>query len=139
MFTSVSSRAAFAYKRSSVEASVEQADPHRLVSLLFDALQQTVAAARLSIQNKDIPTKVYKIGHAIRILEEGLKAPLDLKNGGEIAANLNAVYDYCIDRLALANARNDVALLDEVVRLIEPISSGWKQIDGAGPAYLKPV
>jgi flagellar protein FliS len=39
----------------------------------------------------------------------------------------------------LANVRNEVAALDEVSRLIDLVASGWKQIDGQGPAYLKPV
>lgn len=139
MFTSVSTRSASAYKRASVEASVDMADPHQLVNLLFEALQRSVGAAKLHMQSGDIPNKCTQIGNAIRILEEGLRAPLDLEKGGEIAANLNAVYEYCVSRLVMANARNDMAALDEVQRLISPIASGWKQIEGRGPAYLRAV
>lgn len=139
MFNSVSTRSASAYKRASVEASVDMADPHQLVNLLFEALQRSVGAAKLHLQAGDVPNKCTQIGNAIRILEEGLRAPLDLEKGGEIAANLNSVYEYCVTKLVLANARNDMAALDEVQRLIEPIASGWKQIQGSGPAYLRPV
>jgi flagellar secretion chaperone FliS len=139
MFTSVSSRSASAYKRASVEASVDMADPHQLVNLLFEALQRSIGAAKLHMQSGDIPNKCTQIGNAIRILEEGLQAPLDLEKGGEIAANLKSVYEYCVTKLVMANARNDMAALDEVQRLIEPIASGWKQIEGRGPAYLRPV
>nr|WP_315480844.1 flagellar export chaperone FliS [uncultured Rhodoferax sp.] len=139
MFTSVHSRTAAAYKRASVEASVEMADPHQLVTLLFEALQRHISAAKLALQAKDVPQKCKQIGAAVRILEEGLKAPLDLERGGEIAANLNALYDYCVNRLVLANARNDEAGLDEVAGLIEPVANGWKQIQGKTPAYLRPV
>ncbi|MDZ7919927.1 flagellar export chaperone FliS [Rhodoferax sp.] len=139
MFTSVHSRTAAAYKRASVEASVEMADPHQLVTLLFEALQRHIAAAKVAMQAKDIPQKCKQISAAVRILEEGLKAPLDLERGGEIASNLNALYDYCVNRLVLANARNDEAGLDEVAGLIEPVANGWKQIQGKTPAYLRPV
>lgn len=139
MFSSVASRSASAYKRVSVETSVDHADPHQLVSLLFDALQQALGAARQAIVCKDVSTKVNKIGAALRILEEGLKAPLNLQEGGDIAANLNDLYDYCINRVILANARNDAAALEEVSRLIEQVASGWKQINGQRPAYLQPV
>jgi flagellar protein FliS len=91
------------------------------------------------MQAGDVPGKCKQVGNAISIIEEGLKAPLDLQKGGEIAANLNALYEYCVTRLVIANARNDSAILDEVSRLIEPIASGWKQIQGSGPAYLRPV
>ena len=139
MFTSVSSRSAYAYKRASVDASVEMADPHQLVTLLFEALQRAIGSAKLSIQNGDVAGKCKHITAAMRILEEGLIAPLDLEKGGELALNLKDVYDYCVRRLILANAKSDVALLDEVAHVMEPIASGWKQINGNGPAYLKPV
>jgi flagellar protein FliS len=139
MFTSVNSRSASAYKKASVQASVDMADPHQLVVLLFDALQRHIGMAKLAMQNKDIPGKCAQIGNAIRILEEGLKAPLDLEQGGEIANNLFALYDYCVTRLVLANSRNDLAALQEVADLIEPIATSWKQIKGDGPAYLRPV
>jgi flagellar protein FliS len=139
MFTSVSSRSAYAYQRASVDASVEMADPHQLVTLLFDALQRALGSAKLSIQSGDVAGKCKHITTAVRILEEGLIAPLDIEKGGELALNLKDVYEYSVRRLIMANAKNDIALLDEVVHLMEPIASGWKQINGNGPAYLKPV
>ena len=139
MFTSVSSRSASAYKRASVDASVDMASPHQLVSLLFEALQRHLGAAKLAMHSGDIAGKCKQIGAAMRILEEGLIAPLDLDNGGDLAANLKDLYDYCVHRLIMANAKNDAAILDEVAHLIEPIASGWKQINGQGPAYLKSV
>ncbi len=139
MFTSVSARSASAYKRASVDASVEMASPHQLVTLLFEALQRSLGAASLAMQAGDISAKCNHISSAIRILEEGLIAPLDLSKGGELALNLKNLYEYCVGRLVFANAKNDQTLLAEVKQLIEPVASGWKQIDGQGPAYLKPV
>jgi flagellar protein FliS len=139
MFSSVASRSASAYKRVGVETSVDNADPHKLVSLLFDALQQALASAKFAIQSGDVAGKVKQIGVAMRILEEGLKAPLNLEEGGELAANLNALYEYCVNRIILANARNDAAAIEEVSGLIGQVASGWKQINGQRPAYLQPV
>lgn len=139
MFTSASSRSASAYKRASIEFSVGTADPHQLVNLLFEALQRAIGAAKLAIAAGDVPTKCNQISVALRILEEGLKAPLDLAKGGDLAANLDALYEYCASRLIFANLKSDVAILDEVSALIAEVASGWKQINGPGPAYLKPV
>lgn len=139
MFSPVSARSASAYKRASIESSVEMADPHQLVNLLFEALQRSIGSAKLAIASGDVLTKCTQIGNALRILEEGLKAPLDLTNGGEIAANLDALYEYCAGRLVLANLKSDVTILDEVQGLIGQVASGWKEINGKGPAYLKAV
>lgn len=139
MFTSVNARSASAYKRASVEASVDMADPHQLVNLLFEALHRAIGSAKLAMQAGDVPAKCKQIGDAIRILEDGLKAPLDLERGGELAANLDALYAYCSTRLVFANLKNDAAALDEVSALVSQVASGWKQINGRGPAYLQPV
>jgi flagellar protein FliS len=139
MFTSVNSRAASAYKRVSAETSVQGADPHQLVGLLFDALLQSIAQARGAIARNEVLPKGAAIGKAVRILEEGLKAGLNLREGGEIATNLRQLYDYSILRLTQANLRNDEKALEEVARLIEPVAESWKQIKGPGPAYLQPV
>ena len=139
MFTSVSTRAASAYKRVAAETSVQGADPHQLVELLFDALLQSLAAARGAMSRGDVNGKGQAIGKAVRIIEEGLKAGLNLKGGGELAANLQALYEYSIRRLTQANLRNDIAVIEEVTQLIEPVASSWKLIRGPGPAYLQPV
>jgi flagellar protein FliS len=139
MFTSVHSRAAAAYRRVAVETSVQGADPHQLVDLLFSALLQATAAAQNAIQRRDITAKGAAIGKAVRILEEGLKASLNLEQGGDIAANLHALYSYCVLRLTQANLRNDEKALAEVLALIEPVAQSWKLINGQGPAYLQAV
>ena len=130
MFTPVSMRSANTYKTIGLETSILGASPHQLVSLLFDALQLSLATAKGAILSGDITTKGRAIGKAVRILEEGLKAGLDANRGGEIAVNLRTVYDICILRLTEANFRNDVAIMDEVIRLISPVSDGWQQIKG---------
>ena len=130
MFTPVSMRSANTYRSIGVETAVTGANPHQLVGLLFDGLQQSLSAAKAAILNGDIPAKGRSISRAVRILEEGLKAGLDVQKGGELAANLRSVYDYCIFKTTEANIRNDAALLEEVIRLIQPISDGWSQIKG---------
>lgn len=130
MFTPVSMRSANTYKTIGLETSILGASPHQLVGLLFDALQLSLATAKEAILSGDIPAKGRAIGKAVRILEEGLKAGLDASRGGEIAVNLRTVYDICILRLTEANFRNDAAIIDEVIRLINPVSDGWQQIKG---------
>lgn len=133
MFTSVSSRSAAAYKRVGLETSVDKADPHQLVNMLFEALLQSVRTARAALERGDVPTKCEQIVRAVRIIDEGLKPSLNLEQGGEIAANLNGLYGYCVLRLTHANLRNDDAALADVVRVIEPLADGWKQIGGQVP------
>ena len=128
MFNAFTPRSASAYQRINVETSMHTIDQHQLVSLLLEGLLQAVATARGALARGDVTTKCSNITKAVRILEEGLMTSLDQEAGGDIAANLEAVYDYSVRRLIQANARNDDAMLQEVYRLIEPISQAWKEM-----------
>lgn len=128
MFTSVSTRSANAYKSVSVETSVSAADPHQLVKLLYDALLQSLGAARLAIQAQDIPAKGKAIGKAVRLIEEGLKAGLNQEQGGQLASNLRGLYDYCTLTLTEANFKSDVKKVEEVISLLQPLAQAWGAI-----------
>ena len=132
MYTPVSSRTASAYRQVGVQSGVDSASPHMLIKMLFDGLIQSLNAARGALQRGDIAEKGRQIGKAVRILEEGLKGGLNLAEGGEIARNLAALYDYCVNRLSMANVHNDLALVEEVVSLITPVAQSWNEIGPNG-------
>lgn len=139
MFTPVSTRAASAYKRVNVETGVDSATPHQLVTMLFDALQQYLLAASGAMERGDVALKCQKMGAAVRVLEEGLRSSLNMEQGGEIAQNLDAVYEYCANRLTMANLKNDAAAITEVMGIIAPIADGWKQMNAGQAASLQPA
>lgn len=58
----------------------------------------------------------------------GLREGLDLQRGGEVAANLDRLYEYMVARLVEANVTNDAAILDEVAGLLRNVKSGWDAI-----------
>ena len=139
MFSAHSPRAANAYQRINVETSMHTIDQHQLVSLLYEGVLNSIATARGAMARGDVLGKVNAISKAIRILEEGLSTSLDKVDGGELAQNLGALYDYCMRRLILANARNDDAMMQEVMRLIEPVAQGWNEIKKNGAAAYAAV
>lgn len=119
---------ASAYTRVGIETEVFEASPHKLVQMLFDGVQDAIARARGAMLANQIEAKGRAITHAARIVEEGLKAPLNLQAGGKLAADLFELYGYISLRLTQANLNNDVAALDECARLIEPVRSAWAEI-----------
>ncbi len=122
------------YKDVSASTSVEGASPHKLVSLLYQRVASEIAVARGAIVRNDIAGKGKAIGLAVRIIEEGLIAPLDMKAGGAIAINLRDLYEYLVRRLTLANVKSDDAMLKECSDLTDVLRSGWdaigEQVDG---------
>lgn len=114
-----------AYRQVGAETGVSGATPHKLVQMLFDGFQEAVAQARGALRNRMIEAKGRAISRALRIVDEGLHAGLNLSAGGKLAADLDALYTYVSLRLTHANLHNDEAALDECVALIEPIRSAW--------------
>jgi flagellar protein FliS len=126
--------AANAYRTVGVETGVVTGSPHQLVSMLFDGFMDAIAQARGALKQGNVEVKGKAIGRAVRIIEEGLKAGLDVKAGGQLAADMRDLYDYVTLRLTQANLRNDEKLLEECQALIEPLRSAWASI---GPQVAK--
>ena len=138
MFAAYQPRAASAYQRINVETSMHTIDQHQLVSLLYEGVLSSIATARGALARGDVLTKCNSVSKAVRIIEEGLMTALDRDAGGELAQNLEALYDYSLRRLLLANAHNDDAMLAEVAHLFEPIAQGWNQIKTPTAAAVAP-
>lgn len=117
-----------AYAKVGIESSVTSADPHKLISMLFQGALQAIANAKGAILRKDIPAKGAAISKAILIIDDGLNASLDKNVGGELAQNLASLYDYMTLRLLNANMKNDVAILDEVSGLLADLKDAWDSI-----------
>lgn len=101
---------------------------HELVALLFDGLVGAIARARGALQQGDIEGKSGAVSHALRIIGEGLRAGLNLREGGQLARDLNDLYSYIELRLTHANLRNDEAALQESARLVKTLQDAWNQI-----------
>jgi len=119
---------ALAYKNVGVEIGVTSADPHRLTLMLFDGALVSINAARIHMENGEIPLKGTSISKAIEIIANGLKVSLDFDVGGELAQRLASLYDYMCARLLHANARNDIGALGEVATLLRELKEAWEQI-----------
>ena len=116
------------YQSIRAHASVAAADPYRLVQLMLDNVLQRIAAARGHLERGEVARKGEQISKAIAVIG-ALSGSLNLEAGGEIAANLKALYEYSTLRLVRANALNEAAGFDEVMTLVRRIKEGW---DGIG-------
>jgi len=116
------------YKNVGIESGVASADPHELILMLYQGAILAIASAKNQIMRNETSAKGSSITKAIQIIDEGLKACLDVKAGGEIAKNLLALYDYMNQRLLIANLKNDISMLDEVSKLLAELRGAWESI-----------
>ena len=115
------------YNKIGVSSSVEAASPHRLIQMLMNGALEKIAIAKGHMERGEVSQKGGNISWAISIID-GLRASLDLESGGEIAQNLDDLYDYMTRRLARATVENTPVLLDEVSSLLRSIKSAWDEL-----------
>ncbi|MBL8293699.1 MAG: flagellar export chaperone FliS [Bryobacterales bacterium] len=110
-----------------LESEILQADPLRLVQLLYRGAIEAVGKARLHLQRGEIKARSAQITKAMDILAE-LASSMDLERGGDLAKNLVMLYDYMIAQLQTANFQQVEGPLVEVEKLLTTLAEAWEQI-----------
>ncbi|NUT81639.1 MULTISPECIES: flagellar export chaperone FliS [Pseudomonas] len=121
-------RDANAYAKVGVESGILAASPHQRIVMLFDSYQTSIRIARLHLQAGHIAEKGIAITKAINIVSQGLRASLDLEQGGDIAVQLDQLYDYVIRVLLRANLENDETALTTAADLLNNVAAAWLAI-----------
>jgi flagellar protein FliS len=116
------------YARLGLRTDIESASPHRLILLLLDGGIEKIRAARLALERGAVADKGANISWAISIID-GLRASLNMEQGGQLASNLDNLYEYMSRTLLEANLHNDRARLDLVEGLLQEVRAGWKGIE----------
>jgi flagellar protein FliS len=117
------------YAKVGIETGVQSASPHKLIAMLFDGALAALSMARLHMKSGNIAAKGQAISKAVAIINDGLRASLDQRAGGTIAANLDALYAYMGNQLVMANAHNAPETIDEVETLLADLKGAWAAID----------
>ena len=106
---------------------VTDANPHQLVQMLLDGAIGKIAVVKGLMLRGETAEKGKVIGQSISIVG-GLRSSLDMKAGGDLAANLDDIYEYIERRLLESNLKNDVTILDEATSLLREIRTAWVAI-----------
>ncbi|KQW51869.1 hypothetical protein ASD88_04485 [Pelomonas sp. Root662] len=115
------------YAKVGLETDVQAASPHRLVAMLFDGVFDAMNQAAQAIPAGNVELKNRSLSRAVRILDEGLRAGLDL-SAGQLAVDLRELYGYVCMRLTQANLHGDLAAIEECQRLLSPVREAWGAI-----------
>ena len=116
-----------AYKVTKNQMAIDDASPHQLIKMLLEGALERVATASGAMARGEVAVSGESIGKAIGIVDS-LRVSLDREQGGQIAANLSALYDYMTRRLLEANATRDPDMLGEVAGLLREIKVAWDQV-----------
>jgi len=125
------------YKSINTQTGVVDADPHRLIQMLFTGALEQISVAKGCMQRADLAGKGEAISRAIGIVgglldsvnvdaeQENL---VDRSDAIPLGANLTALYSFVTRRLSEANIANDELGLDESANVLRELQSGWNEI-----------
>lgn len=107
-------------------ADVDSVTPYQVITLLLDGALERIDQAIRRVTEGEIDAAAILVEKAIGIIG-GLRNSLDLDQG-EIASNLDALYDYILVSLQAIDTESPLVTLDEVKNLLQEIDTGWKGI-----------
>jgi flagellar protein FliS len=115
-----------AYLNSYQKNQVATASREQILIMLYDGAIRFTRQAIFAIGEGDVSGKVTGIQKAMAIVME-FRNTLDHQIGGDMAANLDALYDYMIRNMLQANMKNEVKPLEEVVGLLTDLRETWME------------
>lgn len=110
------------YQRQSVMTMTQG----EMLTKLYDEVIKQMSGTKICLTEKDLSGVNNALQKAQRILFY-LKSTLDFKY--EISGNLDALYDFFIERTVQANLKKDAAMLDEIIPMIEDLRDTFVQAD----------
>jgi flagellar secretion chaperone FliS len=108
------------------EMAIKTANRGQILIMLYEAAIQNVKKASVAIDKNDLAGKGHAIAKAHDIINELLNT-LNFDVGGDIARDLERLYNFMTGQLVKANIEKSKEPLQAVQKLLETLLSGWKE------------
>lgn len=107
------------------QQQITTASPGQILILLYEGAILNVKKASAAIEAGNLADKGKFIGKAHDIINE-LSTSLNFEVGGEIAKELERLYNFMVSQLLKANIENTKEPLIPVIKNLETLLEGWK-------------
>jgi flagellar protein FliS len=122
-------RASDQYRSMELSSRIESADPHMLVSIMYDELLKCVdVLAAAAVRGQVLATNAY--AHKARAILLSLQSGLDFDQGGDLAPMLSGLYGAISEELNARIADGNVDRMAELRIAIESVVHAWNEIAG---------
>ena len=102
-------------------------DRGRLLLMMYEGCIKFLKHAKDGLENNDIVKFARFLSKSQAIIAELMKT-LDFEKGGQIAKDLDRLYDFMLFYLTEANLQKDAKKIERVIRLVETIASAYREI-----------
>jgi flagellar secretion chaperone FliS len=117
------------YRSVDVASRTGGANPHQLITILYEDLLRELRLGALAAERGDHPDKNARLTKAVALLY-ALEAGLDFDKGGSVAEALSRFYRGCRDAVMRASIESNAALVRDVIANVGEIADSWKAIAG---------
>lgn len=115
------------YKSVDLQATVQTASPHKLISMLLSGALEAFAKGKGAAERTDFEARAKHLNKAMEIVI-ALKSFLNMEEGGEVSANLDQMYDYIILHTLTASRDNDPEQIQELINMLLEVKQGWDEM-----------
>ena len=130
----VQGKLAYEYRKGAVNG----ASALQLVIMLYDGALRFMEAGKHAMEQQDIPKQNVSLQNAQRIVME-LMSCLDLKQGGEVAKNLLALYTYILNQLVEANMKDQPEPITRCIQIMSDLRESWSHVEKASTVREQPL
>ena len=123
-----------AYASVGLETGVVDASPLKLIVMLYDGAITACIKAQQAMAQHDIAKKGEYLTQAVTIVDSGLRTCLDKRAGGDIAQNLDQLYQYMTRTLMEGSVRQDVKKVQEIQQLLMELKGAWETLEKSAAA-----
>lgn len=121
-----------AYAKVGLETGVVDASPLKLTVMLYEGAITACIHAQQAIQQGNIQKKGECLTKAVTIIDNGLRSSLDKRAGGQIASNLDQLYQYMTRSLMQASLHLDAKKVNEIQQLLMELKTAWETLEKNG-------
>jgi len=113
------------------ESDVAIASPLELVALSYERLIELLRLGEERMREGQDAAET--LGKALQLITDGLQSCLNADQGGEVARNLNVLYNWACAEILRARLRRDPQLLASVRQVLTPVAQAWRTQASALP------
>jgi flagellar protein FliS len=106
------------------QTAIKTAAPEQVLLMLYEGAIKFAKLAKAALEKKNIPDKCSYIVRVHDIVNE-LNSSLDHAKSPDVASQLASLYDFCSSQLLKANMNNDLAALENVIKVLTTLYEGW--------------
>ena len=117
------SKSALAYAANSIETGVVAADSSQLIVLVYERLFDHLKIGKKELENGRYAIESLTTAHDL--IQQGLVACIDYKEGGDIAQSLGAIYEWSLREIINARVTKSPEKIQEVLDVLTPLYEAW--------------